>query len=123
MLEGWLMNKEIQTINQRIAEKIGHELINLIPPETLQNMVDQEIAKFKKEELPKIIKQLISEEYVNKVKIRIDQFTQSGEWNSMTNEMVNQQLVEFLGDNMSAIFSALIYRASSQALDNMRSKL
>lgn len=117
------MKNQLQTINQKIAEKIGHELLDLIPAEEFQNMVDHEIHKFKEEDMPKIIREMITVQYKEHIKGKIIEFTCSGEYNAMTGEMVNQQLSEFLGKNMSTIFQNLFYNASNDALSRLNSSL
>jgi hypothetical protein len=117
------MGNEMQTLNERIAERIGKDLVDLIPDDQWQKMVDKEIATFKNVTAPKIINALMREAFTNAAKLRVDELCLSDDWNSMTNEQINTRLKEFLGDSAGVIFGAMLAPTMGMVLQDLRNRL
>lgn len=117
------MSKELQTLNQRIAERIGKELVELIPADQWQQMVDNEVSKFKRDVAPKIIQDLMREVYVNKAKVTIDKLTTSTEWDQITQEQINLELEQFIGKSAGTIFAGMLSPSMQMVLQDLRGRL
>ncbi len=102
------MSKELQTLNERIAERIGKDLVELIPADQWQRMVDHEIEKFSRDTAPKIIQELMRESYMNKAKATIDKLTQSTDWDQATQTQINAELEQFIGKSAGTIFAGML---------------
>ena len=117
------LNKELQTLNERIAERIGKELVDLMPPDQWQKLVDTAIVEFKEDTAPKIIHQLITEKYTEKAKGIVDKLTSSIEWNTTTQEFIYSDLERFIGKSSGNIFAAMLTPAMQMALQDMKNRL
>lgn len=116
-------NQGLSTLNERIAEKIGKELIDLIPPEQWQQMVDIEISKFKRDIAPTIIQNEIQNIYKAQLSLKLTELTTSGEWNEITQEFDTNRLKTFIGECGGEIFGAVLAPAMSQVFQNLRNQL
>ena len=117
------MTKELQTLNQRIAERIGKDLVDLIPPDDWQRLVDTEIQKFQQDVAPEIIQELMREAYLDKAKATIDKLTQTSEWDVATQQQINTELEQFLGAAGGVIFAGVMSPAMSMVLTNLRNQV
>ena len=117
------MNKELQTLNERIAERIGKELVELIPADQWQTMVDNEVAKFKRETAPQIIRNLLNEAYMDKAKGTIDKLTSTTEWNNQTQTQINADLEKFIGESAGVIFAGMLSPSMQMVLQDLRGRL
>ena len=117
------MVNELQTLNAKIAEKIGAELIDLIPSDQWQALVDAEVIKFKRETAPRIIKELLSEEYKTKAKQTITEFCNTNEWNEVTQTYTNAALSKFLADSGGVIFAGVLNPSMQIVIQNLQNQL
>jgi len=117
------MSNELQTLNQRIAERVGKELIDLIPENQWQLIIDREVDKFKSQTLPEIIHELMKDVYTEKVRESIEKLTSNNEWNYQTQETINKDLEKFIGANAASIFGAMLSPVMTSVLSDLRSRL
>ena len=117
------MTNELQTLNERIAERVGEHLVDLIPADQWQALVDAEVLKFKRDVAPKIIGELIKEAYMLKAKATIDKLTTSTGWDDDAQANINKDLELFIGKSSGAIFATMLSPAMQMALQNLRSQL
>ena len=117
------MTKELQTINQKIAEKVGKELIDLIPEDEWKRIIDHEIAVFKQNTLPNIIQEMLKESYLSKVKVTVDKLTQSTKWDVETQQQINNELEKFIAASASQIFAGMLSPSIQMILQDLRSRL
>lgn len=117
------MENELQTLNQRIAERIGKELVDLIPDDQWQALVDAEIAKFKRDTAPKIIQELMRDVYMTKAKVTIDKLTSSSGWDSMAQQQINDELEKFIGKSAGVIFAAMLSPSMTMILQDLRNRI
>ena len=117
------MSNELQTLNQRIAERIGKDLVDLIPTDDWQRLVDTEVRKFRQAVAPQIIQELMREEYIKKAAATIDKLTSTTEWNAVTQEQVNTELEQFLGAAGGVIFAGVMSPAMSMVLNNLKNQV
>lgn len=117
------MNKELQSLNERIAERIGRDLVELIPADQWQAMVDNEVLKFKRDTAPKIIQKLLEEDFILKAKVRIDELTQGNTYDEMSNDYINEKLTEFIGKSSGVMFAYMLTPTMQTLLQDLRSRL
>jgi len=117
------MDKSLQTLNERIAERIGKDLVDLIPEDQWKIMVDAEITKFKRDVLPKMIQELLSEIYLDKAKVTVDKLTEQTGWNHETQMDINENLTEFIGVSSGVIVAQMLSPAMQMVLSDLRSRL
>ena len=55
------MSTELQSLNERIAERVGENLVDLIPEDQWQKIIDTEMQKFMSVTLPKMIDEMLRE--------------------------------------------------------------
>lgn len=117
------MGNELQTLNERIAERIGKDLVELIPQDQWQSLVDAEVAKFKRDTAPRIIQELMREAYMNKAKATIDKLTASSGWDAATQQQINKELEQFIGQSAGTIFAGMLAPSMQMVLQDLRGRL
>ncbi len=117
------MSKELQTLNEKIAERIGKDLVDLIPKDQWQSIVDREILKFKRDVAPGIIQDLLKESYINKAKSTIDRLTMQEGWDSERQSQINSELEKFIGDSAGIIFAGMLSPSIQIVLQDLRGRL
>lgn len=117
------MKKELQSLNDRIAERIGQDLVDLIPKEQWKLMVDSEIEVFKRDKFPVIVQELMKEAYLGRIKSEINKITLSTEWDSITQENIYTELEKFIGKSSGIIIAGMLSPAMQQILSDLRSRL
>ena len=117
------MTKELQTLNQRIAERIGKDLVDLIPPDDWQRLVDTEVRKFWQDTAPGIIQELLREAYLAKAKAEIEKLTDTSEWDCETQTQINKDLERFIGAAAGTIFAGMLSPAMQMVLGNLRTQV
>lgn len=117
------MANEMQSLNERIAERIGKDLVELIPADQWQQMVDTEVAKFMCDTGPKIIQELLKDAYMDKAKATLDKLTMQTRWNNSTQTQINEDLEKFIGDSAGTIFAGMLTPSMQMVLQDLRSRL
>jgi hypothetical protein len=117
------MSKNVETLNERIAERLGKDLVDLMPEGEWQKMVDKEVLKFKATVAPKIIETLLREDFLERAKSRIQTLTQTTEWSDTSNALINTELERFIGESSGLVFAAMLSPAMSLALGDLRNRL
>lgn len=117
------MGNELQTLNERIAERIGKDLVELIPKDQWQSLVDAEVAKFKRDTAPRIIQDLMREAYMNKAKASVDNLTTSTDWDAATQQQINGDLEQFIGKSAGVIFAGMLSPSMQMVLQDLRGRL
>jgi len=114
---------DLQTLNERIAERVGENLVDLIPQDQWQQIVNKEIETFKNVTAPKVISEMILKAFEESIKSHIGSFTHTNDWSSMTQEGTNAELKKFLGECGGEMFAAILNPAMHQVMHNLRNQL
>jgi len=122
-MKGANMTKELQTLNERIADRIGKDLVELIPKQQWKDMVDAEIHKFVTVVAPKIIQEQLTEAYKLKVKAIVDSYVINDDFDQLSNIYVNTKLKELIAASGGEIFAGILNPAMQQVMLNLRSQL
>jgi len=117
------MSNELQSLNARIAERIGKDLVELIPADQWQQLVDKEVERFTQDVAPQIIQDMMKEAYLNKAKGTIDTLISSQEWNDTTQTTINTELEQFIGQSAGNIFAGMLSPSMQIVLTNLRNQL
>ncbi len=117
------MGNELQTLNERIAERIGKDLVELIPQDQWQAMVDAEVLKFRRDIAPKIIQEMLSEAYREQAKTAIQELCVTDEWSAITQTMTSSKLKEFIAESGGQIFAGVLTPAMGMVLQDLNSRL
>lgn len=117
------MTKELQTLNERIAERVGKELIDLMPEGEWQKLVDQQLSHFKTTKAPQIINEMIAERMREQVRLELDKYAISDEWNQVINTGVNKAMVELIADNGAQILAGMLSPVMQQVAQDFRNRM
>ena len=117
------MSNELRSLNERIADRIGKDLVDLIPDDQWQGMVDKEIDKFNNITGPKIISDLLTEAYMNKAKATIYNLTQYVEWDSNAQKSINKELEKFIGESSGIIVASMLSPSMQMVLSDLQTRL
>jgi len=114
---------ELQTLNERISEKVGKELVDLIPKEQWQAIVDNEVLKFKRETVPSIIKEMLTDTYKEKTREYMDKLTTTDGWQQLSNNHLSSELKKLIAESSAEIFAGMLSYPMQQVMMNLRSQL
>lgn len=117
------MPNELQTLNERIAERVGENLVDLIPAEQWQEIVDRECQAFYSQTAPKIIQEMLRERFRACANAQLDELCHTDEWNHITQQYTSSKLREFIGESGGEIFAAVLSPAMSQVMSDLRNRL
>ena len=92
------MTNELQTLEQRIADKVGHELVGLLPPEQWQAIIDAQVHKFRTEVAPKIIQEEITQHLRERIRNHLQNEYLSGDskYNQEVGIWINDQVIKLM---------------------------
>lgn len=116
-------SKAPSTLNEIISERIGKDLVSLIPADEWDEMVSNQINKFKSETFPKIVQDLLTEKAKLDIKTKIDEYTSTGEWDASIGQYINKGVVEITKSNASDIMHSLLYPIINGAMQDFRSRM
>ncbi len=116
------MKKDLQTLEQKIAEKIGEELVDLIPKDQWQAIVHSEITKFKAEVLPDLIQKALLDYHKENVVNLINGLI-NPEWSTDFQEQTYKELEIFIGKSSGVILAAMLSPSMGMALQDLRNRL
>lgn len=84
------------TLYAKITEWIGSELLDLIPEDEWQTIVDVEVDFFKKVTGPKLIREYLKAQYELELVKHIEELSATDEWNDFTEQYISSKLKELL---------------------------
>lgn len=111
---------ELQTLNQRIAEKVGKELIDLIPPDQWQKIVDDQIFIFKRDIAPKVIQEELKKLLEGKVKEVLSAPEFNYEYNQFGQRLAGEAVDVLIKRSAPELVSALFGGAIQHAVDQLK---
>ena len=117
------MSQELQTLNQRIAERIGKDLVELIPEDQWQALVDKEVEKFQRETAPEIIKELLTEKFKEHAVDRVSELSNTVEWSDITSTYTNEKLRQFIAQSGGEIFAGVLTPAMQMVISDLNQRL
>jgi hypothetical protein len=117
------MSNELQTLNEKIAERIGKDLVDLIPKDQWQSMVDNEISKFRRDTAPGLIRDLIKDDFLARARIELDKLTSASEWNDEAKAYINEELIKYISSSSGSIFAGMLAPSTQMVLENLRHNL
>lgn len=101
------MGKELQTLNERIAEKVGENLVDLIPADQWEKLVSDQIDFFMTNKAPGIIQLILKDklqEIVASV-LKSPEFTST--WDNYGNQLASEGARNIIEQSAPAIFASM----------------
>jgi len=117
------MSKELQTLNERIAERIGKDLVDLIPDDQWQQMVNREIVLFKNQKAPAIIQKVLSDAYMDVAKREVNKLIVTEEWDADTEQYVHAEITKFIAKSSGVIVAGMLSPSMSVILQDLKNRL
>ncbi len=114
------MDTEIQSLKDLIAEKVGKELVSLIPPDQWDRLIQQQIQEFQTKQLPIIVQEILSKKLKEELAAHIGK---NQLWDSYTGKYCNELVKEALEKSAPLIFSAMLTPVMSGFLEDLRNRL
>ena len=114
---------ELSTLSERIAEKVGKELVDLIPQDEWKKLIDSEMKKFMRVNAPNVIREMIEKEFRVAVAKELDTLTKKTEWNQLTQQSTNDALVELIKASGADILAGILSPVMQQVLSDFRHRL
>lgn len=117
------MANELATLEERISEKIGQSLIEVIPQEQWDQLMNKQIHKFMNEDAPKIIQRQLEKLLMQNVEHRLSLMSMSTDWNEVTQQNTNKMVESFIKNGAAEFFAAMMAPAVSAGIQNLRSEV
>lgn len=117
------MGNKMQSLNERIAERVGENLVDLIPDDQWQALVDEEVRKFRTVKAPQIIQEVLTETYKTQAKAEILKLIDTDEWSEITGNMTSSKLKAFITECGGQIFAGVLTPAMGMVLQDLHSRL
>jgi hypothetical protein len=114
---------EIQTLKERIAEKVGKELFELMPEEQWNSMVESQINHFMTELAPKIIRSELELKLKEDIKGKILALSLNDEWNTIAGKGFNNELSQILVSSAPQIIANIMHNSAQDVLSNMHQSI
>lgn len=106
-----MSENQMQTLNARIAEKVGKELVDLIDPDDWSKIIDEQVRIFKTDKLPGIVQDQLSkmfrEDINNLISSKYKQEYANG-ISRTTNEFVKETLKMAAPEILEAMLSPVM---------------
>lgn len=96
------------TFEQRVKERISETIADLIPAEELDALVKAQVAHFQREELPKMIKAEITEQFKAAIKAEFAKPEYQPTWGKHGGMGASQAVKTLIEENASAVLNSLI---------------
>lgn len=96
------------TLNERIAERVGQELVDLIPQEEWQTLIAAQVTHFTNVEAPKIVQKMLEEKFKESVSKHLDVYCSGGEWDNLTKQTTNAALIELMKSNAADLLAGIL---------------
>lgn len=101
------MGKELQTLNERIAEKVGENLIDLIPADQWEKLVSDQIDFFMTNKAPGIIQKLLQNELQKTVAGVLSSSEYAGTWGNYGEQLSSDGVKAILEQSAPVIFASM----------------
>lgn len=101
------MGKELQTLNERIAEKVGENLVDLIPADQWEKLVSDQIDFFMTNKAPGIIQKLLTEELYKTVAGVLSSSEYITTWGNYGEELAADGVKAIIEKSAPTIFAAM----------------
>ena len=117
------MGNEMQTLNERIAERVGKELVDLMPEGDWQKLVDAQLQSFKQGKAPKLIDEMLAERLKVSVSAELDKYCRSDEWNNLVNLGTSKAVTELISQNGAQILAGILSPVMTQAVQDFKQRM
>ena len=117
------MNTELQSLNERIAEKVGKELVDLIPQEQWQKLVDSQIDKFMTDMAPQIIQEELKKLLTTAVSSKLGEAQFQGKWNQYSSQVTSEAIHTMIKEAAPEVFAAMLAPTMTGFLQDLRNRL
>jgi len=77
-------NKKLISLEERIAERVGKELVDLIPEEQWRDLIKTQIDVFMRNKAPGIVQEMLRVKFMESVKVILDSADYADEWDSVS---------------------------------------
>lgn len=113
----------VVTFEQRVKARISEVAADLIPPEALDSMVTAQVAHFQREELPKMIKAAITEQYRLAVVAELAKPEYQHHWDIGGGYAASEAVAKIITENAADILANMIGGMAQNVVNQMRSNM
>lgn len=112
----------MSTISERIAERVGEELVSLLPQDVWQSLIAQEVEKFKTVTAPKLIEEELTKKYRELVVQEVDTIC-TPEWSDEVQAFVHANLIKLIEESGGAMLAGILSPSMQMVLSDLRNRL
>ena len=117
------MGTVLQTLNERIAERVGKELIDLMPADEWKQIINKTVTQYKTEVIPKIILEILTENLKIDIARKLHGAYYTDQWNATVNKMTNEAVKDMLIKSVPEIFAAMLEPVTSGLMQDLRNRM
>lgn len=118
-----MSEKDLQTLEQRIADKVGKELIDLIPEHEWQKLVSNQIDYFKTTKAPKILQELFEQEFKKYTTNLLSRLLGTQTWDNLLQEYTYPEIEKYLIASGQTLFTSMMSPVLAMALQDFRNRI
>ena len=117
------MGNELQTLNERIAEKVGKNLIDLIPADQWEKLVSDQIDFFMTNKAPDIIQKILKEELYKTVSGVLSSSEYSGTWGNYGEKIAADGVKTIIEKSAPIIFASMFAPVADGLISDLVQRL
>lgn len=117
------MNDKIQTLNDRIAERVGKELYELIPQDEWKAIIERESRTFTEVTMPKVVRDMLHDKLKEDLKIHLSSGDFIETWNDQSQQMCSDAVKEMMVQSAPVLFAEIFSAPMQNVINNMRNQL
>jgi len=117
------MGQEVLDLKSAIAEKVGLELVDLIPPKQWEDLIDSQVDHFMKELAPALIQKEIQAMFLANVKARLSEAEFIEAWDGQANMVVGPAIQKLLVDAAPEVFASMMAPYMANVISSFRNQM
>lgn len=117
------MGNELLTLQERIAEKVGDTLLDLIPEEQWNKLVADQIHHFMTQKAPGVIQDALVQHMKDTLQKALQQPEYQGTWGQYGEQLAGEAVRDILEKSAPVIFAAMLAPVADGVIQDLRNRL
>lgn len=118
-----MSGKNIQTLEARIAERVGKDLVDLMPPEQWTTLVAAATRKFRNETAPRIIEAELTRKLKEEMAAYMGQPEFTAQWSTLGHQAASEAVTELFKSSAPDILASMLGPTLQHFAESFRQSL
>ena len=111
------------SLEERVAEKVGSELVDLIPKEQWNELIASQVEHFTKNIAPKIIEAELEKRFTEAIRFELSSPEYAETWNQVSQTYTSEAVKKIVIESAPEIFAAMLEPVTSGFIQNLRNQM